>query len=66
MNERLQKIAKQAGYNIKELDAQEQMVAEKFVELIVELCIETLEFYGHTKAIPDIVFMAKNRLGVMK
>jgi hypothetical protein len=39
---------------------------EKFAESIVEMCIETLEFYGHNKAIPDIEFMARNRLGVMK
>jgi hypothetical protein len=67
MKERLQKIAEQATTihysgpgEIQELDP------EKFAELIVELCIETLEFYGHNKAIPDIEFMARNRLGVMK
>ena len=36
MNERIQELAEQAGYNIKELDAQEQMVAQKFAELIVQ------------------------------
>jgi hypothetical protein len=39
MNERLAQLAEQAGYNIKELDIQEQMIAEKFAELIVKECI---------------------------
>jgi hypothetical protein len=36
MNERIRELAEQAGYNIKELDTQEQLVAEKFAELIVK------------------------------
>jgi len=43
MNERIRELARQAGYNIKELDAQEQMVAEKFAELIVRECLNQCE-----------------------
>ena len=43
MNERMIKLAEQAGYNIKELDVQEQMVAEKFAELILTECIDIAE-----------------------
>lgn len=43
MNERIKQLAEQAGYNIKELDAQEQMVAEKFAQLIVQECVTLCE-----------------------
>jgi hypothetical protein len=38
MNERIKELAEEAGYNIEELDTQEQVVAEKFAELIVQEC----------------------------
>jgi hypothetical protein len=38
MNERIKELAEEAGYNIEELTTQEQMVAEKFAELIAREC----------------------------
>jgi hypothetical protein len=46
MNERIKELAEQAGYNIKELDTQEQLVAEKFAELLIKECTKVLEIKG--------------------
>jgi hypothetical protein len=43
MNEQIKILAKKAGYNIDELDAQEQMVAEKFVDLILKEVLQTCD-----------------------
>jgi len=37
--------------------------AEKFAELIVKECMNTLEFHGFEDAIPYVKWMATNKLG---
>jgi hypothetical protein len=39
---------------------------EKFTELIVKECIDTLEWHGVDNGVPYIEYMAKSKLGVMK
>ena len=36
----------------------------KFAELIVQECVNTLEFHGFDDAVPYIKWMATNKLGV--
>ena len=71
MNERIKKLAEQAGgefytgffgspnsIKFKESDL------EKFAEFLVRECINTLEFHGFEDAVPYIKWMATNKLGV--
>ena len=44
-----------------ELDENE---VKHFIELIVKECIKTLEFHGHDAAVPCVIWMATNKLGV--
>ena len=66
MNERIDELMRQAGiFKPKEfyqhIDA---LQLEKFAELIVGECINTLEFHGFDDAVPYIKWMATNKLGV--
>lgn len=71
MNERLRELAEQSykevietndyngsAYTVREFDE------EKFAELIVRECIDTLLWHGCDDAVPYIEWMAKNKLGV--
>ena len=67
MNERIQELAREAaggflsfsedGFRLSEKEAL------KFAELIVQECVNTLEFHGFDEAVPYIKWMATNKLG---
>lgn len=66
MNERIRELMTQATH-IEEPDGlflREVFDREKFAELIVRECINTLEFHGFDDAVPYIKWMATNKLGV--
>ena len=70
MNERIKKLLGQAyAEAVPETWttlSSEQLgrVYEKFAELIVRECVNTLEFHGFDDAVPYIQWMATNKLGV--
>lgn len=37
---------------------------EKFAELIIKECVETLEFHGFDEAVPYVKWMAANKMGI--
>ena len=58
MNERIKELEKRCW------DHQtNHLNAEKFAELIVKECMNTLEFHGFEDAIPYVKWMATNKLG---
>ena len=65
MNERIRALAKEAGLWRQHYDIGEESPErlEKFAELIVRECMNTLEFHGFAEAIPYINWMATNKLG---
>ena len=76
MNERIKELIVQAGvqdrgYFIYQYGGQngnqsveKAIDLEKFAELIVRECVNTLEFHGFDEAVPYIKWMATNKLGV--
>lgn len=67
MNERIRELAEQAEGTKKHVPAVWQFYdheLEKFAELIVQECVNTLEFHGFDDAVPYIRWMATNKLGV--
>ena len=69
MNERIQKLAEQANITIRghyDETGSTPLELEKFAELIVRECVNTLEFHGFDDAVPYIKWMATNKLGVEK
>ena len=68
MNEQIKLFAEQAGLDRERWNTTEQFHAflEKFAELIVRECVNTLEFHGFDDAVPYIKWMATNKLGVEK
>ncbi len=80
MNERIQKLALQAGATWNEGYIEQPngdsewsdrawidhnfMNLEMFAKLIVQECVNTLEFHGFDDAVPHIKWMATNKLGV--
>ena len=65
MNERIRELATEVGISVDYLENTKQIVLiEKFAELIVRECVDTLEFHGFDDAVPYIKWMATNKLGV--
>jgi hypothetical protein len=69
MNERIRELAEQAGISLSQKDYSYYWVEsaediEKFAELIIKDCVDTLEFHGFEDAVPYIKWMATNKLGV--
>ena len=71
MNERIRELAKQAEHSVNEVFVwdptgpdREDVIREKFADLIVRECINNLEFHGFDDAVPYIKWMATNNLGV--
>lgn len=65
MNERIRELATEVGISVDYLENTKQIVLiEKFAELIVRECVNTLEFHGFDDAVPYIKWMATNKLGV--
>jgi hypothetical protein len=67
MNERLEDLMYLAGLTAQgcwdSMDQYDREAIEKFAELIVRECINTLEFHGFDDAIPYVKWMATNKLG---
>jgi hypothetical protein len=68
MNERIRELAEQAGISLSQKDYSYYWVEsaediEKFAELIIKDCVDTLEFHGFEDAVPYIKWMATNKLG---
>jgi hypothetical protein len=64
MNERIKELARQAGMEYHSEHQYDAFDEEKFAELIVRECINTLEFHGFDDAVPYVKWMATNKLGV--
>lgn len=62
MNERILELAEQQGLTGPNFFISRHEL-EKFAELIVRECINTLEFHGFDDAIPYVKWMATNKLG---
>jgi len=52
-----------AAQSLVESDGELVFSKEKFAELIVQECVNTLEFHGFDEAVPYIKWMATNKLG---
>jgi hypothetical protein len=68
MKERIKLLVEQAEdwadkQNFYESDYRDYLM-EKFAELIIKDCVDTLEFHGFEDAVPYIKWMATNKLGV--
>lgn len=61
MNERIKLLAHQADWDN---EFREDFDIEKFAELIIKECIDTLLWHGCDDAVPYIEWMATNKLGV--
>jgi hypothetical protein len=70
MKDRLKELLKQSGaydyYEVNEGVEGDEKPMEKFTELIVKECIDTLNWHGVDDGVPYIEYMAKAKLGVMK
>ena len=70
MNEHIRELAEHCDFYVgnehhdKSHEEQQRLWAEKFAELIVKECVNTLEFHGFDDAVPYIQWMATNKLGV--
>lgn len=68
MNEQLEDLMYRAGLTAQgcwdSMDSYDKEAIEKFAELIVQECVNTLEFHGFDDAVPYIRWMATNKLGV--
>jgi hypothetical protein len=63
MNERIKKLYNQCFVVLENQSPNTGFDFEKFAELIVGECINTLEFHGFDDAIPYVKWMATNKLG---
>ena len=70
MNERIRELVGQAKFMAEETinkqiskNAELDAFAEKFAELLIRECVNTLEFHGFDEAVPYIKWMATNKLG---
>ena len=67
MNEKLEDLMYRAGLTAQgcwdSMDQYDREAIEKFAELIVQECVNTLEFHGFDDAIPYVKWMATNKLG---
>jgi hypothetical protein len=63
MKERLEELMNQTGVPT---SIPFDQWCEKFAELIVKECIDTLNWHGVDDGVPYIEYMAKSKLGVMK
>ena len=66
MNERIIQLAEQAGYQkdmfgVGHWDMPE---CKNFAKLIVQECIDNLDFHGHDKAVSQLEWLKRNRFGV--
>lgn len=68
MNNLLQKLADQCRteYHDGHGGFTEQFDEQKFAELLIRECVNTLEFHGFDDAIPYVKWMATNKLGVLE
>lgn len=68
MNERIKQLALQVGFIGESMypiiGTCQQTALQNFAELIVQECVNTLEFHGFDDAVPYIKWMATNKLGV--
>jgi len=66
MNERILELAEQAWDStaVSPDFGHPVSFVEKFAELIIKDCVDTLEFHGFEDAVPYIKWMATNKLGV--
>ena len=65
MNERIKELLSQAGLDPVGIERMGVMPhTEKFAELIVQECVDTLLWHGCDDAVPYIKWMAQNKLGV--
>ncbi len=65
MNPRIKELYEQSmEQHVSNNMAWEELNPEKFAELIVQECVNTLEFHGFENAVPYIKWMATNKLGV--
>ena len=62
MNERIQQMIYSLNEKVGVHWTNEDKI--KFAELIVQECVNTLEFHGFDDAVPYIKWMATNKLGV--
>jgi hypothetical protein len=66
MNERIRELAEQAGYMEDSFGFGHWNMPEckKFVELIVQECIDNLYWHGHDKAASQLEWLRVNRFGI--
>ena len=68
MNDRIKLLAEQADAYADAMDYTGKnyigLRDNYFAELIVEECVNTLEFHGYDDAVPYVKWMATNKLGV--
>ena len=66
MNKRIKELIEQSTFDDPGCsgDPRPFFDKEKFAELIVKECVNTLEFHGYDDAVPYVKWMATNKLGV--
>ena len=69
MNERINELSEQALAEFKAENKYATIIVpnplkEKFAELLIKECVNTLEFHGYDDAVPYVKWMATNKLGV--
>ena len=66
MNERIIQLAEQAGYQKDMFGVGHWNMPEckNFAKLIVQECIDNLDFHGHDKAVSQLEWLKRNRFGV--
>lgn len=69
MNERINELFEQALEEFKAENKYATIIVpnplkEKFAELLIKECVNTLEFHGYDDAVPYVKWMATNKLGV--
>lgn len=69
MNERINELFEQALEEFKAENKYATIIVpnplkEKFAELLIKECVNTLEFHEYDDAVPYVKWMATNKLGV--
>ena len=69
MNERINELFERALEEFKAENKYATIIVpnplkEKFAELLIKECVNTLEFHGYDDAVPYVKWMATNKLGV--
>ena len=69
MNERINELFEQALEEFKAENKYATIIVpnplkEKFADLLIKECVNTLEFHGYDDAVPYVKWMATNKLGV--